>query len=81
MEGGVGEDGAAVGVEENVLGVDGAVGEAGRVEVGQGVGEWGEERDELAVPEQAAAGEEGGEGAGREVLGDQEYSRRRAMCG
>jgi len=72
VEGGVGEDRAAVGVEQDVVRVDGAVGEARGVEMSQGVGERGEEGDQLAVREGAAAGEEGGQGAGGEVLGDQD---------
>jgi hypothetical protein len=45
VEGGVGEDGASVGVEEGVAGIETAVREAGAVEVVQGFGEWGEECD------------------------------------
>ncbi|XBV24440.1 hypothetical protein ABN611_38515 [Kribbella sp. HUAS MG21] len=72
MEGGVGEDGAAVGVEHDVLGGDRAVGEAGVVEVGYGFGHGGQEGDEFAAGQGAAAGEEGCEGAGDEVLGDED---------
>jgi hypothetical protein len=61
VEGGVGEDGAAVGVEEDVFGRDGAVGEACGVEVGEGVGQWGQEGDQFAVREPAAAGQERGQ--------------------
>jgi hypothetical protein len=48
VEGGVGENRAAVCVEESVGGCDAAVAEAGAVEVVKGFGERGQERDQLA---------------------------------
>jgi hypothetical protein len=71
-QGGVGEDRAAVGVEHHVFGLDRAVGQAGVVEVGQGLGEWDEERDQLAASQWSAAGEERGEAACSQALSDED---------
>ncbi|WUS88071.1 hypothetical protein OHA18_29545 [Kribbella sp. NBC_00709] len=56
MDGGVCEDRAAVGVEQDVVGRDRAVGEAGTVQVVHGLGQGNEEGDELAASQRAAAG-------------------------
>ncbi|WP_241995320.1 hypothetical protein [Kribbella antiqua] len=55
VEGGVGQDRAAVGVEHDVVGGDAAVGQAAAVEVVEGVRERAQQGDELAGGEGAAA--------------------------
>ncbi|WUU19801.1 hypothetical protein OHA10_25205 [Kribbella sp. NBC_00662] len=49
MEGGVGQDWAAVGVQEDVVQGYGAVGQVGAVEEGDSFGEWDEEGYELTA--------------------------------
>jgi len=72
MDDGVCEDGAAGGVEHDVRRGDSAMGEAGAMEVVEGFCQRAEERDQFAGGQGATAAEQAGEGAGRDVLAEQE---------
>jgi lipoyl(octanoyl) transferase len=68
----VGDDWAAIGVEHDVAEVQVTVDEAGSVYRGQALRQGADQGDQLPWRERASALEEGGEGAGSDVLAEEE---------